>query len=190
MFRRFLIGMLAVAGFASGCSRTGPPTTSYQESGSDTARETRRARPVTVEENQTVADSVEKVVKSDEEWRKTLTAVQYHILREKGTERAFSGNYWKTKTPGVYVCAACGQELFDSDHKFDSGTGWPSYWQPIDEKNIDTETDRSLGMVRTEVLCSRCGGHLGHVFNDGPEPTGLRYCINSASLRLMERNQE
>jgi len=135
-------------------------------------------------------NDVEKVVKTDEEWRETLTPEQYRVLREKGTEPAFSGDYWKTKTPGVYVCAACGRELFDSDEKYDSGTGWPSYWKPIDDKAVDSETDRSLGMTRTEVLCSRCGGHLGHVFEDGPRPTGLRYCINSAALRLVPENEK
>lgn len=129
----------------------------------------------------------EKVVKTDREWREILTPEQYKILRKKGTERAFTGEYWRTKTPGVYTCAGCGQALFDSDHKFDSGTGWPSYWQPIAKDRLTTASDRSWGRVRTEVLCSRCGGHLGHVFTDGPEPTGLRYCINSAALKLAER---
>ena len=130
-----------------------------------------------------------QVVKTDEEWRTILLPEQYEILRKKGTERAFAGKYWNAKTAGVYQCAACGQALFDSDHKFDSSCGWPSYWQPIDEDRVSTETDRSGGMVRTEVTCSRCGGHLGHVFEDGPQPTGLRYCINSAALNLVEREK-
>jgi len=128
-----------------------------------------------------------KFVQTDREWRRILTEEQYHILREKGTERAFTGEYWNTKSPGIYKCAGCGQELFDSQHKFDSGTGWPSFYQPVAHENIDTAVDRSLFRVRTEVLCSRCDSHLGHVFQDGPNPTGLRYCINSAALVLEEK---
>lgn len=125
----------------------------------------------------------EKIVKTDEEWRRLLTAEQYRVLRQKGTERAFSGAYHESHDPARYLCAACGSELFRSDEKFDSGTGWPSFWAPVSEESVQTDTDRSHGMLRTEVHCARCGGHLGHVFNDGPEPTGLRYCINSVSLK-------
>jgi peptide-methionine (R)-S-oxide reductase len=120
----------------------------------------------------------------DEEWKKTLSPRQYEVLRRKGTEPPFTGEYHDSKEKGVYRCAGCGNPLFDSDAKFDSGTGWPSYDRPISEQAVVTEEDRSHGMRRTEVLCGRCGGHLGHVFPDGPEPTGLRYCINSASLEL------
>ena len=125
----------------------------------------------------------ETVKKSDAEWRQQLTPEQYHVLREKGTERAFTGQYYDNHERGTYRCAGCGQELFTSDTKFDSGTGWPSFWTPV-EGSVETESDRSYGMVRTEVMCSQCGGHLGHVFEDGPAPTGLRYCINSVSLDM------
>jgi len=127
---------------------------------------------------------MQKIAKLDAAWRQELTPEQYHILREKGTERAFTGVYWDDHTPGLYRCAACGNPLFSSDTKFDSGTGWPSFTSPVEDRSVDTETDRSFFMSRTEVNCSACGGHLGHVFPDGPRPTGLRYCINSASLKL------
>jgi peptide-methionine (R)-S-oxide reductase len=125
----------------------------------------------------------DKVKKSESDWRAELTPEQYHVLREKGTERAFTGAYWNTKEPGKYLCAGCGTELFSSDAKYDSGTGWPSFWAPVSESNVATEEDRALGMRRVEVHCAKCGGHLGHLFDDGPDPSGVRYCINSASLR-------
>lgn len=126
----------------------------------------------------------DKIVKSEDKWKNKLTPEQYHILREKGTERAFTGKYWNAKEKGVYKCAGCGQELFLSETKFDSECGWPSFYAPNGNEKIDTQDDNSFLMNRTEVLCSKCGGHLGHVFNDGPNPTGLRYCINSGSLEF------
>jgi peptide-methionine (R)-S-oxide reductase len=133
---------------------------------------------------------MEKIEKSEQEWQAELTPEQYEVLREKGTEPAFTGAYWDAKEDGVYRCAGCGQELFSSDTKFDSGTGWPSFFDPMDSDKVETREDNSFMMRRTEVVCSRCGGHLGHVFDDGPNPTGLRYCLNSCALELDEREPE
>jgi peptide-methionine (R)-S-oxide reductase len=172
-----ILGLAGVAALAAACnsSRTADATTSTA---------TNFAAPA-IEQNMS-----DKVIKTDKEWKKELTPEQFAVLRQKGTERAYTGAYWNTKDPGTYRCAGCGEVLFQSDTKYDSGCGWPSFYAPNSSNVVAEAADNSHSMQRTEVLCAKCGGHLGHVFNDGPKPTGLRYCINSVSLKFEPKQNE
>lgn len=192
----FLSIVLATSMILAGCSAQSSERNNEKGASSALARADERAdinasakqsesqKTMTDEKKTAETSASARVTRTAEEWRKLLTDEQYYVMRESGTERAFSGEYWNMKTQGVYLCAGCGQELFDSDEKYNSGSGWPSFWKTADSSNISEIIDHSLGVARTELICGRCDAHLGHLFADGPQPTGMRYCVNSAALKL------
>ena len=176
-----MIKFLCFLAFILSCNSVPKSTVSAEKNGSGPEMATMTSDSI-VPPTYAADGTLERLEKTAEQWEAELTEQEYHVLRQSGTERAFTGDLWDNKKSGVYTCAGCALPLFSSDTKFESGTGWPSFYQPIKPEYIEEKTDRSYGMVRVEVLCGRCGGHQGHVFNDGPKPTGLRYCINSVSM--------